>query len=136
LPNVDAKRIGLVGFSLGAYLALAAAAEKDLRIAAVVDFFGGMPRPLGSRVKFLPPVLVLHGEQDRVVPIGEAQRLTDLLDAHEVTHEVKVYPDVGHVFGDNGGGFAWRAALDAELCTRAFLAKHLQQTAAPVAAPR
>jgi dienelactone hydrolase len=58
LRNVDAESIGLVGISLGAFLALAVAAEEDLRIAAVVNFFGGMPRPL-RRVKSLPPMLVL-----------------------------------------------------------------------------
>src|SRR5262249_647022 len=43
LPGVDGERVGLVGFSLGGFLALSAAAEEDLKIAAGGDFFGGLP---------------------------------------------------------------------------------------------
>jgi carboxymethylenebutenolidase len=42
-PGVDAERIGLLGFSLGAYLALALA-TRDSRIAAVAELFGGLPQ--------------------------------------------------------------------------------------------
>ena len=38
-PSVDPARIGLLGFSLGAYLALSAAAI-DPRVKIVVDYFG------------------------------------------------------------------------------------------------
>jgi carboxymethylenebutenolidase len=44
LPGVDGKRLGLLGFSLGAYLSLAVATQADLPIAAVADFFGGRRR--------------------------------------------------------------------------------------------
>jgi dienelactone hydrolase len=136
LDKVDSKCIGLVGFSLGAYLALAVAAQQDVRIAAVIDFFGGLPRPLRPGVKTFPPVLILHGDKDQVVPVDEARVLADLLAALRVPHEVQIYPGVGHVFGDNRGGIAWAAALDAERRTSAFLAKHLQRPHARVAGPR
>ena len=38
--NVDSERVGVLGFSLGAYLALSVAAV-DPRVKAVVDYFGG-----------------------------------------------------------------------------------------------
>ena len=44
-PNVDDKRIGLVGTSLGAYLVVSVAAT-DERIGAVVVFSGGVPQLL------------------------------------------------------------------------------------------
>jgi carboxymethylenebutenolidase len=137
LDRVDGERVGLVGFSLGAYLAVAAASEKDLRIAAVIDFFGGLPRALRPGVKRLPPTLIIHGESDAVVPVREAYALAELLAARDVPHEVKVYPGVGHVFGDNRGGFAWAAALDAEVRASAFLEKHLRRaTRGGVVTPR
>src|SRR5579863_2882356 len=44
-PQVDPEHIGLLGFSLGAYLALSASAI-DSRVQAVVEFFGGMPKEM------------------------------------------------------------------------------------------
>jgi carboxymethylenebutenolidase len=137
LDRVDGERVGLVGFSLGAYLAVAAAAEEDLRVAAVIDFFGGLPRALRPGVRRLPPTLIIHGDGDEVVPVEEAHALADLLAARHVPHEVQVYPGVGHVFGDNRGGFAWAAAQDAEARASAFLDKHLRRaTRGSVAASR
>ena len=40
--NVDVKRIGLIGFSLGAYLSLSIA-SVDNQVKTVVEYFGGLP---------------------------------------------------------------------------------------------
>jgi carboxymethylenebutenolidase len=58
--SVRADLIGLLGFSLGAYLALAVASVEP-RVKAVVEFFGGMPEELHGFTR-MPPVLILHGE--------------------------------------------------------------------------
>src|SRR5436305_14876462 len=65
--KVDTERIALMGVSLGAYLSLALATQ-DPRITAVIDIFGGMPEYFLERAERMPPVLVLHGEADSVVP--------------------------------------------------------------------
>jgi carboxymethylenebutenolidase len=127
LPNVDGQRIGPVGFSLGAFLAMAAAAQEDLQIGAVVEFFGGLPRTLRPGVKTLPPVLIIHGDRDAVVPVAEAHQLAGLLAARKLPHEVQIYPGVGHVFANASGGLNWAAALDAEGRTGAFLEKYLKR---------
>src|SRR5437660_10614651 len=41
-PHVDPERMGLLGFSLGAYLSLSTAAI-DSRVRAVVEVFDGIP---------------------------------------------------------------------------------------------
>ena len=116
-PEVDAQRIGLLGFSLGAYLALSAAAI-DSRIQAVVEFFGGMPKEMKLFARRLCPVLILHGEQDKTVPVEEAYQLQQMLEKKHMVYEMQIYPGVGHGFG----GEVWR---DAGLRTLAFLNKHL-----------
>jgi carboxymethylenebutenolidase len=126
-PNVDGGRIGLVGFSLGGFLALAAAADEDLRIAAVAEFFGGLPEGHRARLKKLPPALIVHGDHDRTVPVREARRLGDWLAAHRSPGEVKVYSGVDHVFVKAQGGFDWNALRDAQERTAAFLDKHLKR---------
>jgi dienelactone hydrolase len=115
--QVDPERIGLLGFSLGAYLALSASAI-DSRIQAVVEFFGGMPKEMRFFTRRLCPVLILHGEQDKTVPVEEAYHLQQLLEKKQIAYEMQIYPGVGHGFS----GETWR---DAGLRTLAFLEKHL-----------
>jgi len=116
-PQVEAERIGLLGFSLGAYLALSAAAI-DSRIQAVVEYFGGMPKEMKLFARRLCPVLILHGEQDQTVPVEEAYQLQQLLEKKHMAYEMQIYPDVGHGFS----GEVWR---DAGLRTQLFLEKYL-----------
>src|SRR5882672_3007413 len=78
-PQVDAQRIGLLGFSLGAYLALSVA-SFDSRVKAVVEFFGGLPKEMKLFMRRLCPVLILHGEADPTVPVQEAYDLQNLLE--------------------------------------------------------
>ena len=115
-PSVDADRIGLLGFSLGSFLALAVA-SVDPRVKAVVDFFGGLPEELHGTPR-MPPVLILHGEDDRVVPVSEAVKLQQLLERTGTPYEMKLYPGAGHVF--NGMQF-----MDAGRRAIQFLNKHL-----------
>lgn len=88
-------KIALLGFSLGAYLALGAAA-KDERVSAVVDFYGGFAAEHVGPVKRMPPVLILHGDADRTVPVDEAHKLADILQKVGAPFEIKIYPGAGH----------------------------------------
>jgi carboxymethylenebutenolidase len=96
-PQVDAGRIALLGFSLGAYLSLANSAIDD-RVKIVVEFFGGMPKEMNLFMKRLCPVLILHGEADSTVPVEEAHNLQKLLEKKNIPYEIKIYPGVGHGF--------------------------------------
>jgi carboxymethylenebutenolidase len=116
-PSVDPERIGLLGFSLGAYLALSAAAI-DSRVKIVVDYFGGFPREMKLFMRRFCPVLILHGEQDATVPVAEAYHLQQMLVKKQIPYEMKIYPGVGHGFS----GEIWR---DSGLRTLAFLNQHL-----------
>jgi len=116
-PQVDPQRIGLLGFSLGAYLALSNAAV-DSRIQAVVEFFGGLPKEMKLFIRRFCPVLILHGEADPTVPVEEAYYLQRVLEQRKVAYELQIYPAVGHGFT----GETWR---DAVLRTVTFLKKHL-----------
>jgi carboxymethylenebutenolidase len=117
-PLVDADRIGLIGFSLGAYLALSVAA-MDPRVQAVVEFFGGLPKEVKFLMRRLCPVLILHGDTDQIVLVEEAFDLQRLLEKKKIPHEMKIYPGVGHGFT----GEVWR---DAEQRTLCFFEKYLK----------
>jgi carboxymethylenebutenolidase len=117
LPNHNGK-VALLGFSLGAYLALSIAA-LDQRVQAVVDFFGGLPEVLAASLNHMPPVLILHGEQDTTVPVAEAQKLQRLFDEKKIPYEMKTYAGAGHSF--HGADM-----MDAAQRTLAFLDKYLR----------
>jgi carboxymethylenebutenolidase len=116
-PQVDAQRIALLGFSLGAYLSLATSAI-DPRVKIVVEFFGGMPKEMKLFMRRLCPVLILHGEDDATVPVKEAYNLQKLLEKKNIPYEIKIYPKVGH-------GFETETWKDAGQRSLQFLQKHL-----------
>jgi len=118
-PQVDGKRIALLGFSLGAYLSLANSAI-DHRVQAVVEFFGGMPKEMNLFMRRLCPVLILHGEVDSTVPVEEAYQLQKLLEKKGIPYEIKIYPGVGHGFEDQT---IWH---DAGLRSLQFLRRYLK----------
>ncbi len=117
-PQVDGKRIALLGFSLGAYLSLANSAI-DHRVKAVVEFFGGMPKEMHLFMRRLCPVLILLGEADPTIPVEEAYQLQKLLEKKGIPYEIKIYPGAGHGFDDET---IWR---DAGLRSLQFLQKYL-----------
>jgi len=119
-PQVDGKRIALLGFSLGAYLSLANSAI-DHRVKAVVEFFGGMPKEMNFFMRRLCPVLILHGEADATVPVEEAYHLQKLLEKKGIPYEIKIYPGAGHGFEDQT---IWS---DAGLLSLQFLQKYLTE---------
>ena len=116
-PQVDASRIGVLGFSLGAYLALSVA-SVDSRVKAVVEFFGGLPKEMRFFMRRLCPTLILHGEADATVPVQEAYDLQELLVKKEIPYEIKIYPGVGHGFDSE----TWR---DAGIRSLQFLQRYL-----------
>lgn len=97
LPDLDPESIGLIGFSLGGYLAVAVAAN-DRRMKCVVEFFGGAPEKFLPSIDHLPPALILHGEDDRVVPVRHAMRLRQLCEEKNFHCEMEIYRGAGHHF--------------------------------------
>src|SRR5262249_28158064 len=120
---------------LGAALALAAAVEHDLKLAALVELFGALPREHWPRVKEMPPTLVIHGDADVVVPVDEAYLLAGLLVARKQRPEVGVLPGAGHMFLKGCQGLQQVPLLVAKTKADAFLKRHLGEKPVPKVAP-
>lgn len=125
-PDVHTNEIGVVGLSLGGYLSLGLAEEtrshpphlRSPAIRAVVEMCGGMPGFAISRMTKMPPVLILHGAADDLVPVGEAYKVERLLKSKAIPYQIKIYPHQGH-------GFSGEALEDANRRTVAFLRTYL-----------
>ena len=114
-PAVDPKRIAVMGFSQGAYLATASGASFPDQVAAVVEYYGGLIPPLRDRAKLMPPTLILHGARDTIIPLSEATDLDKLLTAAGRPHQMHIYPISGHGFNfrSDGGRYNQVVAEDA-----------------------
>ena len=68
--GLSADRVALVGFSQGTMLSLHVAPRRDAAMAGVVAFSGRLlsPETLADEVRVRPPVLLIHGDADEVVP--------------------------------------------------------------------
>jgi len=120
-PHVDKHHVGLLGFSLGAFLALWESSQ-DSRVKVVCEYYGGTSLFLAPPQR-MPTTLILHGEKDSTVPAEEAHKLQRLLEEHHATYDMKIYPRLQHGFDGPDGDPA--AAKDAWERTLAFFHKYL-----------
>lgn len=136
--GVARTRIGLVGFSLGATLALDLAAQRtDLAVASFYPFPEGQlspdekapPAPVDLADRINGPIIAFWGEQDEVVPRAGIDRITTALRDRRVAYSCVMYDGVGHGFIADSklqpGRATSAAALDAWASTRSFLERHL-----------
>jgi dienelactone hydrolase len=94
--------IGLYGYSLGGFLAIAAASDNPL-IGAVTEQAGGIWNSQEKRVGKMPPVLMVHGLKDKRVPVEKyAKPLQRVLRARGGRVQLDFVPGEGHVFSEAG----------------------------------
>ncbi len=131
--GVDPRRIVLAGISLGAFLSLALAADLSAsddpadrgRIRAILEVSGGLVAPFYERATTdFPPTLILHGDEDRIVPPSQARDLDSRLTQLDVAHRTEILPGEGHWFSS--------AAMPRMLmAVSAFLQEHMQAHGSP-----
>ncbi|MCR8725193.1 alpha/beta hydrolase [Frigidibacter sp. ROC022] len=74
------ERLALVGFSQGTMMALQTAPERASPLACVVGFSGRIVEPAAlATARSRPPVLLIHGDQDPVVPFDNLAHAGALL---------------------------------------------------------
>jgi dipeptidyl aminopeptidase/acylaminoacyl peptidase len=118
LPEIDDQRIAAMGGSFGGYMANWVAGHTD-RFKAIVthaslwnleQFAGTTDAAMYSHRtldKITTPMLVIHGDKDYRVPIGEALRLWWDLRRSEVDSQFLYFPDEGHWILKPGNVVAW-----------------------------
>jgi dienelactone hydrolase len=95
-----ARSIGLYGYSLGGFLAIAAASDNPL-VGAVTEQAGGIWNSQEKRVGKMPPVLMVHGLEDKRVPVEKfAKPLLRVLHARGGHVKTDFVPGEGHVFSE------------------------------------
>lgn len=101
-------RLVLVGFSQGAMMSLHVAPRRGAAVAGVVAISGRLLRPeaLAAEAVVKPPVLVMHGDQDAVVPFADMGKAGDALVAAGFQTFGHVMRGAGHGIAPDGLGVA------------------------------
>ena len=115
-------RVGFVGFSNGGILTVGAG-SIDKNIRAGVVYYGAVPAALTEDIQKVPPLLILHGDADRIIPVRAAYELEAAVKQMKSPAEMKIYPGEGHGFG---GDLSKPTAQDAFARALAFLKPKLQ----------
>lgn len=100
--DVLPEQVVLVGFSQGTMMALHVAPRREDAVAGVVGFSGRLlsPESLADDVVVRPPILLLHGDQDDVVPPQS------LPQAAEALQEAGFTDVFAHIMKGTGHGIA------------------------------
>lgn len=96
--GISDDALALVGFSQGAMMALHVATRRPRPCAAVLCYSGllAAPETLAAEVSARPPVLLVHGAQDDVVPAAAMPAAAAALDAAGLPVETHLRPGLGH----------------------------------------
>jgi phospholipase/carboxylesterase len=114
--DLPPSRLALVGFSQGTMMALHVAFRRAQPIGAVLGFSGALlgPDRLAAELRARPPVMLIHGDADDVVPVAALHQAVAALGACEVPVQWLVRPGLPHSI-DEGGITAGAAFMTAAL---------------------
>jgi phospholipase/carboxylesterase len=107
--SLPASALGLVGFSQGTMMALHAGLRRTVTPAAIVGYSGLLVLPpdgdldtFAGEISARPPVLLIHGDEDNVVPPQALFQATEVLPALGVPVQWHMSAGVGHSIDPEG----------------------------------
>ena len=126
MPNVDPKKLGLIGFCVGGFMTYTVA-SRYTDLGAAVPFYGAGYDPTPEEVaKVNAPVLAIYGSRDGSVSPEQRQKIEQLYKDAGKDFTMQVY-DAGHAFINpvHGTGDE-KAASEAWPLAITFLKEHLR----------
>jgi carboxymethylenebutenolidase len=126
-PDVDAKKIGSIGWCMGGGLSMQLAVHEP-RLAACVVNYGSMPTDPAAIAAIHAPVLGNFGAEDHGIPPSDVQAFQKAMQASGKSIDVKIYDGAGHGFQNpnNKDGYRPDATADAWARIVAFYTKTLK----------
>ena len=108
--NLPPSALALVGFSQGTMMSLHVGLRRAVAPAAIVGYSGMFvlpkddadPQTMAGEVKSRPPVLLVHGDRDELIPVQALLHAAGVLAALEVPVEWHISPGIGHGIDQEG----------------------------------
>lgn len=96
--SLPAGALGLVGFSQGTMMALHTGLRRPEAPAAIVGYSGMLAgaEHLAGDLKAKPPILLVHGDADEVIPVQALTLAREALAGAGVPVEWHISPRIGH----------------------------------------
>ncbi len=116
--GLGAENMALVGFSQGTMMSLYVVPRRAEEMAAVVGYSGRLlaPELLAAEAVSKPPVMLIHGEMDDLVPFTSMAEAEEGLEAAGFSVQSLACPGLGHGIDPSGlqhGGAFLKAAFSA-----------------------
>jgi len=96
-----------------------AVGSQNAPVAAIAEWYGSLPDAFFEQRKGMPPLLILHGQQDPIIPIVNAQQIARLC-------AIEHYSCESHFYVGEGHGFTGATLRDADQRTLEFFARKLK----------
>lgn len=102
--GLDETACALVGFSQGTIMALHAGPQRPKRLACILGFSGLLadPAALKSGAVHKPPILLIHGDRDDLIPVAALFQAAQGLAAAEIPVEWHISKGIPHGIGPDG----------------------------------
>ncbi|HVY06294.1 MAG TPA: prolyl oligopeptidase family serine peptidase [Burkholderiales bacterium] len=108
--QLSPSKLALVGFSQGTMMSLHVGLRREVAPAAIVGYSGMLVTPdveaeadtFAQEIRSRPPVLLIHGDQDPLIPVQALLHAAQALAALELPVEWHISPGVGHGIDQEG----------------------------------
>ena len=107
--NLPDSALALVGFSQGTMMSLHVGLRRAAAPAAIVGYSGMLvvpedidPDQFAGEIRSRPPVLLVHGDQDQLIPVQALMHAAQGLSALDVPVQWHISPGVAHGIDQEG----------------------------------
>ena len=112
--GLDDARTALIGFSQGTLMSLHVGLRRATPLAGIVGFSGALagPEVLKDEIRSRPPVLLVHGDSDEMLPAVLTQQAAEVLRQNDVKVAMHIIKGLGHGIEQKGLSYAARFLLE------------------------
>ncbi|MDP2123102.1 MAG: prolyl oligopeptidase family serine peptidase [Parvibaculum sp.] len=115
LHGLDDANLALVGFSQGTMMSLQVGLRRARPPACIVGYSGALagPERLAAEIRVRPPVLMVHGDSDDMLPVARMHQAVQALGEAGLAVQWHVSAGLGHSIDETGLMLGGRFIADA-----------------------